>query len=58
MMKKKIYEKPVMQVVEMEYQGVLAQSFGDPAEEPAHVREFEDMDFLKSQLGMERFPFQ
>ena len=46
MMKKKIYEKPVMQVVEMEYQGVLAQSFGDPAEEPAHLREFEDMCFL------------
>jgi hypothetical protein len=40
---KKIYIIPTTQVVEIEYRGVLAQSFGNPAVDPAHVPELEDM---------------
>ena len=40
---KKIYQKPQTEVVEIEYRGMLAYSFGDPAIDPAHSREFEDL---------------
>lgn len=57
MMKKQQYIIPTTQVVEIEYRGVLAQSIGDPAEEPAHVREMEDMlldnDFKEMQQLLE-----
>lgn len=38
---KKIYIAPQTEVVEIEYRGMLAHSIGDPASEPAHIREFE-----------------
>ena len=44
---KKIYQKPQTEVVEIEYRGMLAYSFGDPAIDPAHSREFEDLNDLQ-----------
>ncbi|MBR4920480.1 MAG: hypothetical protein IKZ62_04080 [Prevotella sp.] len=43
---KKQYIEPQTEVLDIEYRGMLAQSFGDPAEEPAHSREFEDLEEL------------
>lgn len=44
---KKIYQKPQTEVIEIEYRGMLAHSFGDSAVEPAHSREFEDLNDLE-----------
>lgn len=40
---KKQYSEPRMEVIVMTCQGMLAHSFGDPATEPAHSRETDDL---------------
>jgi hypothetical protein len=40
---KKQYIEPQTEIVEVEYRGMLAYSIGDPAEEPAHGRELDDL---------------